>query len=219
MDIYAKYGYKDFIVALGYKADYVKEFFYNYRKYFSDLDIDFSKDKITFLNKNSIDYKVKLIDTGIKTMTGGRLSKIKKYIDSDNFFLTYGDGLSDVNLKKLLNFHVKNKGIATVTTVRPSSRFGHLSLKNNLISSFREKSKLDSGWINGGFFVFNKKFFDFLEDNNENLVLEKEPLGKLSKKNKFFAYKHNSFWECIDTKRDLDYVTNVYNKNGPIWLK
>tara|TARA_B100000963_G_scaffold350688_1_gene361274 strand:- start:3504 stop:4190 length:687 start_codon:yes stop_codon:yes gene_type:complete len=178
MKLYSKYGFNEFIIALGYKGSLIKKYF----------------------KKNTFPWKVELIDTGFNTMTGGRIKRLKKYLKNDQFFLTYGDGVSNVNIKKLLNFHKKNKKIGTLTAVRPPARFGAIKIKNNFVNYFKEKSKLDEGWINGGFFVFEPQFLDYIK--NDNTYLEKEPLEKLSKQNQLVAYKHKSFWQCMDTLRD-----------------
>ena len=177
---YAKYGFKNFYIALGYKGEIIRKFF---------------KKKISNLNIN-------LVDTGKNTMTGGRLKRLKKYIGKETFMMTYGDGLCNVNLNKLLKFHKKNRKLATLTAVRPPARFGAVKLKGNYVSSFKEKSSLDEGWINGGFFVIEPEFLKFIK--NDNTYLEREPLEKISKKKQLAAFKHNGFWQCMDTKRDKD---------------
>ena len=188
MKSYAKFGFKDFYIALGYKGGIIKKF---------------------FKNKN-YGWKVNLINTGKKTMTGGRLKRLKKYLKNETFMMTYGDGLSDVNLKKLLKFHKKNKKIVTVTAVRPPARFGALKLKGNKVSYFKEKSRLDEGWINGGFFVMEPNFLKLIK--NDRTYLEKQPLEKVTKDKQLVAYKHKRFWQCIDTKRDLDKVRQIFKK-------
>jgi len=182
---YAKYGFKNFYIALGYKGEIIRKFF---------------KKKISNLNIN-------LVDTGKNTMTGGRLKRLKKYIGKETFMMTYGDGLCNVNLNKLLKFHKKNRKLATLTAVRPPARFGAVKLKGNYVSSFKEKSSLDEGWINGGFFVIEPEFLKFIK--NDNTYLEREPLEKISKKKQLAAFKHNGFWQCMDTKRDKDKLDMV----------
>ena len=190
MKHYSKYGFKDFIIALGYKGDILKKFF-----------------KKKFYNWN-----IQLINTGKNTMTGGRLKRLKKYLEHETFMLTYGDGLSDVNLKSLLNFHKKNKKIMTLTAVRPPARFGAIKINNNYVSYFKEKSKLDEGWINGGFFVIEPKFLKYIK--NDKTYLEREPLEKITKKKQLVAYKHHKFWQCMDTKRDKDYLERILKKKS-----
>ena len=179
MEHYAKYGFKEFYIALGYKGEIVKKYFY--KKKFSD-------------------WKINLIDTGLKTMTGGRLKRLKKYIGTDTFMLTYGDGLSNVNLKSLLKFHKNNRKLITMTAVRPPARFGAIKFKGNKVSYFKEKSKLNEGWINGGFFIIEPDFLKLIK--NDKTILEREPLEKTSKNGNLVAFKHYDFWQCMDTKRD-----------------
>ncbi len=187
MKLYAKYGFKDFYVALGFKGEVIKKFF----------------------NKKFFDWNINLIETGKETMTGGRLKRLRKYIGNETFMMTYGDGLSNVNLKKLLNFHKKNKKIVTLTAVRPPARFGALKLKGNNVSYFKEKSKLDEGWINGGFFVMEPNFFKFIK--NDHTYLEREPLEKMTKIKNLVAFRHEGFWQCMDTKRDKDNLNKIIN--------
>tara|TARA_B100000035_G_scaffold310860_1_gene319414 strand:- start:363 stop:1049 length:687 start_codon:yes stop_codon:yes gene_type:complete len=188
MKLYAKYGFKDFYIALGYKGEIISNFF----------------------KKHKTDWKIKLIKTGSKTMTGGRLKRLQKYLNKDTFMLTYGDGVSNVNLKKLLDFHKKNRKIATLTAVRPPARFGNIKLLGNKVKYFKEKSKLDEGWINGGFFVIEPEFFKYI--SNDKTYLEKEPLEKITKKKQLVAFKHEGFWQCMDTKRDKDYLEQIIKK-------
>ena len=188
MKLYAKYGFKDFYIALGYRGAVIKKFF----------------------NKKFFDWNINLIETGKNTMTGGRLKRLKKYIGKETFMMTYGDGLSNVNLKKLLKFHKKNKKLVTLTAVRPPARFGALKLKGQYVSYFKEKSKLDEGWINGGFFVMEPEFFKFIK--NDNTYLEREPLEKVTKKRQLAAFKHEGFWQCLDTKRDKDKLNKIIKK-------
>lgn len=180
MKTYAKYGFKDFVVATGYKSEVIEKYF----------------------KKRIKDWKVKIVPTGLKTMTGGRLKRLKKHLNNERFFLTYGDGVSNINIKKLLNFHKKNKGIATLTAVRPPARFGAIKIQGTKVAVFREKSSLDEGWINGGFFVMEKEIFKYLK--NDKTYLEREPLTTLGKKRKLSAYKHYDFWQCMDTLRDKE---------------
>ena len=193
MKLYAKYGFKDFYIALGYKGKMIKKFF----------------------NKKFFNWNVNLIETGSNTMTGGRLKRLEKHIGKETFMMTYGDGLSDINLKALLKFHKKNKKLVTLTAVRPPARFGALKIKKQYVSYFKEKSKLDEGWINGGFFVMEPEFFKFIK--NDGTYLEREPLEKVCKKKQLTAFKHSGFWQCMDTKRDRDQLENLFKKGVP-WL-
>ena len=187
MKHYAKYGYKDFYIALGYRGEIIKKFF----------------------NKKFFDWNINLIETGKNTMTGGRLKRLKKHIGKETFMMTYGDGLSDINLKKLLEFHKNNKKLVTLTAVRPPARFGVIKFKGQLVSYFKEKSKLDEGWINGGFFVMEPEFLKFIKD--DQTYLEREPLEKVTKQRQLVAFKHKGFWQCMDTKRDKDKLNKVLN--------
>ena len=188
MSHYAKYGFKDFYIALGYKSQVIKKYF----------------------NKKFYDWNVNLIETGKATMTGGRLKRLKKYLNKETFMLTYGDGASDINIKKLLKFHKKNKRMVTLTAVRPPARFGAIKIKGNYVSYFKEKSKMDEGWINGGFFVMEPKFLKLIK--NDKTFLEREPLEKASKRSQLIAYKHEGFWQCLDTKRDKDKLEKILKK-------
>jgi len=178
---YKSYGYKDFYIALGYKGNVIKKYFKNFK------------------NKN---IKINLIDTGLRTMTGGRLKRLSKFLKNETFLATYGDGLSNVNLNKLVKFHKKNKKLVTLTAVRPPARFGTIKLKGNKVSYFKEKSSLDEGWINGGFFVMESKFLKLIK--NDSTFLERDPFEQLTKKKQLLGYKHNGFWQCMDTLRDKE---------------
>lgn len=180
MKHYSKYGFKEFLIALGYKGEVIKNYF----------------------KKNSFGWKINLIETGKKTMTGGRLKRLKKYLHEETFMMTYGDGVSNVNIKKLINFHKKTKKLVTLTAVRPPARFGVLKIKGKKITYFKEKSNTDVGWINGGFFIMHKKFIDYIK--NDKTFLEREPLEKACKTKNLCAFKHKGFWQCVDTKRDLE---------------
>ena len=181
MKHYSKYGFKDFVIAAGYKKKVIANFF-KYKKF--------------------KDWNIKVVDTGLKTMTGGRIKRLKKFLNNQPFMLTYGDGLSNVNLKKLLNFHKKNKKIATLTAVRPPARFGAIKIKGSQVSYFKEKSKLDEGWINGGFFILEPGIFKYIK--GDQTFFEREPLQKISKLKSLCAYKHHGFWQCMDTLRDKE---------------
>jgi glucose-1-phosphate cytidylyltransferase len=189
MSHYAKYGYNDFYIALGYKGKVIKQYF--------------KRNKFPKWN-------IKLIDTGKKTMTGGRLKKLQNIIKNETFMLTYGDGLSDLNIKKLVNFHKKNNKLVSLTAVRPPARFGAIKIKGNMVSYFKEKSKLEEGWINCGFFVMETEIFKYIK--NSQTYLEREPLVTMSKKREIAAFKHSGFWQCMDTKRDKDLLEKVFKK-------
>ncbi len=204
MKHYSNYNFKKFIVCGGYKFDYIKNVF---------------KKNKNFLNKKKLNWDVNVINTGLRTQTGARIKKINKYLKDENlFFMTYGDGVTNVNIKKLLQFHKKHQKIATLTAVRPLPRFGNIKLKKNKVSSFSEKDKLQEGWINGGFFVLNRKVFDYI-DNRENCIFEREPLQNLSKNGQLMAYKHEGFWHPMDTLRDKNYLNELCKKRKLDWLK
>ncbi len=185
---YKKYGFKEFLIASGYKSKKIENFF---KKNLTDLDIQ-------------------VLNTGLKTMTGGRIKRLKKHIGEETFLLTYGDGLSDINLKKLIAFHKKKKNYVTLTAVRPPARFGGIKLSGQKVKYFKEKSSLDEGWINGGFFVMSHKIFKYLK--NDKTVLERSPLEKICKINKLGAYKHEGFWHCMDTLRDKEVLEEAIRK-------
>jgi len=187
MKHYSKYGFKDFIVATGYKKNIIINF---------------------FKRKRIPNCRVKVVDTGLNTMTGGRLKRLEKYLKHETFMLTYGDGLSNVNLKRLLKFHKKHKKISTLTSARPPARFGAIKINGNQVTYFKEKSKLDEGWINGGFFVFEPEIFKFIR--GDHTYLEREPLQNISKKKQLYAYKHYGFWQCMDTLRDKELLEQIF---------
>ena len=190
IDHYISYGHTEIFIALGYKGHVIKNYF----------------KKVKLVKKVSLH----LIDTGKNTMTGGRLKRLKKFLP-DRFLLTYGDGLSDVNLDKLIKFHIKNKKLITLTAVRPPARFGFIKIKSNIVHYFREKNSLDAGWINGGFFVIEPEFIDLIKD--DQTYLEKEPFGLITKKKMMIAYKHKGFWQCMDTLRDKEILENKIRNN------
>jgi len=217
MKLYSHYGFNDFIVCLGYKGEVIKKFFLEYDLVNSDFTIRLGTKEIT---RHSIiyderDWQVTLADTGNGTLTGGRVKKIEKYIDEDTFIMTYGDGLSNVNLKALIRFHRDKGKIATVTGVRPIARFGELLVDGNLVKTFSEKRQIESGWISGGFFVFERRIFDYLD---EECMLEKKPLEKLAQENQLAVYKHYDYWRCMDTYRDLEALNQEWASGRPGWL-
>ena len=193
MNHYAHYGHNEFYIALGYKADYIKKYFDNFN----------SK------------WNIKLIDTGVDTQTGGRCKIISKEIGNERAFLTYGDGLSDININKLLDFHILNKKIITVSAVHPSARFGELHLEGDRVISFKEKPQLQSGWINGGFFVIEPEFYNFI--NKQDVMLEREPLEAAAMKSELYAFKHEGFWQCMDTRRDHHLLETLWQSNDAPW--
>ncbi len=213
IDLYSSYGVKEFYIALGYKSEVIVNYFLkNFKKKIIIKSKLFNK---IVLDKN---ITINLIFTGKNTMTGGRLLRLKKYINDENFHMTYGDGLANVNINKLSKFHISNKKIATITAVHPPARFGELKInKLSNVINFKEKPQINLGWINGGFFVLNKKIFNYLK--NDSTIFEKSPLEQLSKNKNLMAFQHNGFWQCVDTRRDKDYLNTIYKDKGPFWLK
>ena len=215
MKIYSHYGFNEFVICCGYKGYMIKEYFSNYGLHTSDTTIDLKNKTIKVHKKTTEKWKITLIDTGENTLTGGRILRIKDYV-GENFCLTYGDGLANVNIKNLIDYHKKNKKISTVTVVQPTARFGTVELDENMIvKKFLEKSSGDSGWINGGFFVLNKKIFKYLK--NDQTIFEKEPLESLSKKKQLIAFKHKGFWQPMDTLREKEYLEELWNSNKAPW--
>ena len=194
MNYYAQYDHKNFYVALGYKGEIIKKYFSNTAEKWS----------------------INLIDTGEKTMTGGRVKKLQKSIGNETCMLTYGDGITNIDLNSLLKFHKSHGKLVTVSAVRPPARFGAIKLEENRVVSFKEKSKTEEGWINGGFFVIEPDFFNFIE--GDDTYLEREPLERAAREKQLFAYKHNDFWHCMDTKRDLENLKEIYKIGAP-WLR
>jgi glucose-1-phosphate cytidylyltransferase len=213
MKIYSKYQHNEFYVALGYKAEKIREYFINYYSLNSDLTVDLSTGSSQFHSNESLPWKVSLIDTGADTLTGGRLLRLKNYISDAPFLLTYGDGLSNVDLDALISFHKSHGKMVTMTAVRPNARFGELTITNNCISRFEEKPQLHDGWINGGFFVVEPEFLDLID--GENVMLEKSPLEKASKMGELMAYRHDGFWQCMDNKRDRDKLESLWESGAP----
>jgi glucose-1-phosphate cytidylyltransferase len=215
MKIYSSYGIKDFIICCGYKGYLIKEYFSNFFLHSSDVTINLKKNSIKIHKKNSEDWNITLINTGEDTATGGRILKIKKYVDN-TFCLTYGDGLSNINIKELINQHKKSKKAATMSVVLPSARFGAVEIDTNKkIKKFVEKPKGDKQWVNGGFFVLNKKIFNYL--SNSNTVWEKEPLENLARDNELMSFKHEGFWQPMDTLRDKLLLDKLWNENKAKW--
>ena len=216
MNLFSKYGIKNFVVALGYKSEVIKNYFYSLPTLNNDFTINPRNSKITFHSNKAPDWNITLVDTGLNTMTGGRLLRLKDHLISDKFFCTYGDGLSNINIKNLLENHNSTKCMATVTAVRPQARFGELIIdSDNVVKSFKEKPQLNTGYINGGFFVFEPEVLDFIE--NDETILEKEPLEKLANNSLLNAYKHDGFWQCMDNKRDYEYLNKLYDCGERPW--
>ena len=216
MKSYAHYGFKDFILCLGYKGDMIRSYFLNYEAMNNDVTVSLGKpNQIRFHRKASEDWTVTLVNTGETAMTGARVKRIEPYIQSDLFMLTYGDGVASLDLAKLLEYHKKQGKIGTITGIHPPSRFGHLTTDGKNVLEFSEKPTSD-GYINGGFFVFDKKFFGYLSDD-DNCYLERGPLERLAKKKELVIYPHNDFWQCMDTYRDLQLLNTLWASGKPPW--
>jgi glucose-1-phosphate cytidylyltransferase len=217
MKMYSHYGVNDFIICAGYKQHVIKKYFAEYFLHRSDVTFDFSEDGKTKVHTNvSEPWKVTIIDTGLKTMTGGRIKRIKDYVGGETFMLTYGDGVSDVNINELLKYHRSHGKIATLTAVRPEGRFGILDIAGGAINSFREKKKEDAGWINGGFMVLEPGVFDYIAGGDET-VFEQEPMDALSRDRQLMAFKHDGFWQCMDTLRDKEKLDSQWNSDEAAW--
>ncbi|HMU46073.1 MAG TPA: glucose-1-phosphate cytidylyltransferase [Chitinophagaceae bacterium] len=218
MKIYSHFGFNDFIICLGYKGYIIKEYFMHYFLHNSDITIELGNNKVEVHGSNTEAFKVTLVDTGQHTKTAGRLKQIKKYIDGEDFMLTYGDGLSDINITDLLSYHKKHNRTATVTTVQMDARFGGVDIAtDNVVTSFREKAKDESKWINGGFFVLKSKVFDFLEGDMDEMMWEDAPLEKLAADGQLVAYKHKGFWKCMDALRDKLELESLWQRNQAKW--
>ncbi|AST90643.1 MULTISPECIES: glucose-1-phosphate cytidylyltransferase [Sutcliffiella] len=215
MKIYSHFGYSDFIVCLGYKGHLIKQYFTDYFLNNSNVTVNLETNDISYLNKVKENWKITLVDTGSNTLTGGRLKRIESYLNNEPFMVTYGDGVSDLNIQELISFHKSHNKIATLTAVQPEGRFGSLSIgKENIITKFFEKPKGDNNWINGGFFVFEPEIFQYL--SNDQTILEKEPLMNLSEDGELMAYKHHGFWHPMDTLKDKKALTSLwYSGNAP----
>jgi len=214
MKHYSTYGIDEFVICLGHKGYMIKEFFANYNLHNSDITIDLQKNDVSITNSNTEPWKVTMVETGENTMTGGRIKKIEKYID-DTFCLTYGDGLSDVDISSLIRFHNEKKKMVTLTAVQPPGRFGSLLLDDTNVQSFIEKPKGDNTWINGGFFVSDTNIFDFIED--DSTIFEKHTLPTLAKQNHVNAFKHDGFWQPMDTLRDKNYLEDLWSSGNVPW--
>jgi glucose-1-phosphate cytidylyltransferase len=217
MNTYAAFGHKDFYVALGYKAEVIKDYFLNYRSLNSDFTVDLSSGETKVHQNANVDWKVTLVDTGQDTMTGGRVRRLRDHIGNEPFMLTYGDGVTDLDLDKLLTLHKQHGKMVTVTAVRPSARFGELDLEGNSVKSFKEKPQAGHGWVNGGYFIAQPEFFDLID--GDQTVLEKEPLERAAQMNELVAYTHAGFWQCMDTKRDKDALEDMWQSGSAPWRK
>jgi len=219
MKIYSHYGIKDFVLSLGYKGEMIKEYFYNYEILTNDFTIEIGNKKNIEIHSNNDekDWRITLADTGDKALKGARLKRVQKYVNDDTFMLTYGDGVAEVDINALLAFHNKHGKLATVTGVNPAARFGELKLEGDRVKAFCEKpDNMDQGLINGGFFVFNKRIFDYLTPD-DSCDLEYGPLEQIARDGELMIYRHNGFWSCMDTIRDMEYLNNLWESGDAAW--
>ena len=218
MKTYSHYGFNDFVLCLGYKGQFIRDYFLNYDRLNSDLRIDMRTGDVEVFNRHKErEWQITLVDTGLNTMTGGRVKRIEKYIDGDRFLLTYGDGVTDLPIKELVSFHESSKTIGTVTGVSPPSRYGELGIAGDQVVSFLEKPNIQESFISGGYFVFEKEFFKYLPAD-DNCVLEREPLERLAGDGQLGVYTHKGFWQCMDTQRDYIYLNELWNSDKAEWL-
>ena len=218
MKIYSQYGFNDFIICLGYKGYVIKEYFMNYFLHNSDITVDLEKNKVEIHDTNAEAFKVTLVETGLNTKTAGRLKQVQKYVGDEDFMLTYGDGVCDINIHDLVNFHKAHNKIATVSAIQMDARFGGMDLGNDgEVVSFKEKAKDESKWINGGFFVLKPEVFKYLEGDMNDMMWEDEPLEKLTNDQQLVAYKHKGFWKCMDALRDKIELEELWKTNNAKW--
>jgi glucose-1-phosphate cytidylyltransferase len=215
MMIYSHFGFKDFAIALGYKGESIKRYMIDYCSLSRDITMDLKNGNVVYHKKNKIDWRVDLIDTGLKTQTGGRVKRLEPYLGNKTFMLTWGDGVADINLEKLLQFHRSHGKLATVTAVRPPARFGRIELDGDTVIEFSEKLQLNEGWINGAFFVLEPGVFDYIA--GDETQWEKEPMEKLAADRQLMAYRHEGFWQCMDTLRDKKRLEKIWHSGNPPW--
>lgn len=213
MRTYASFGHKDFFVALGYKAEVIKSYFLNYRSLNADFSVDLASGQVKPHQLDEVDWRVTLVHTGDQSMTGGRIKRLQKFIGNETCMLTYGDGVADIDLGALLDFHRSHGKFVTVSAVRPAARFGELEMDGSQVTSFKEKPQLHEGWINGGYFVVEPAFFDFIA--GDETMLEREPLEAAAQMGQLMAYRHEGFWHCMDTKRDHELLESMWAKGAP----
>ena len=215
MNWYASFGFSDYVCCLGYKANVIKEFFLNYHAMTSDFTVDLKTGDVCRTGGDTVDWKVTLVNTGQDTMTGGRVKRIKEHVGNERFLLTYGDGLSNVDINALIDHHERSGKMITVTAVRPIARFGELSIEGDSVVDFKEKPQSVGGWINGGYMVVEPEFFELIAD--DDTVLEREPLEAAAKAGQLNAYKHSGYWQCMDTKRDRDLLESIWSAGDAPW--
>lgn len=218
MKTYSYYGYNDFVILCGYKGYLIKEYFANYYRHMADMTIDMKNNSVEYHKSKAEPWKVTLVDTGLNTMTGGRIKRVKDYIGNEPFMLTYGDGVADIDIPELVKFHEQHKGKITMTSVQPDGRFGALMIgKDNNVESFKEKPKGDGAWINGGYFICEPDVLDYIAE--DSTIFEREPLENLAKETELFSFKHNGFWKPMDTLRDKSQLEELIKKEKAPWIK
>jgi len=215
MNTYASFGHKDFYLALGYKAEVIKEYFLHYRSLNADFSVDLGNGDITSHQTDEIDWGVTLVHTGLESMTGGRVKRMQPYIGNEPFLLTYGDGVADINIKALVDFHKSHGKMVTVSAVHPGARFGELDMEGDRVASFKEKPQTTQGWINGGYFVIEPEFFDLID--GDSTILERAPLEKVAEMGELMAFRHDGFWQCMDTIRDRDSLEEMWQEGKAPW--
>ena len=216
MKTYASFGHSDFYVALGYHANVIKEYFLHYRSLNADFTVDLATGTVTPHQVDDADWRVTLVDTGVESMTGGRVRRMRDFIGNEPFMLTYGDGVANVDIDALLAFHRSHGKMVTVSAVRPVARFGELNIDGSAVSSFQEKPQMGHGWINGGFFIMQPEIFDLIE--GDSTVLEGKPLENAARNGELMAYRHEGFWQCMDVKRDRDLLEELWQSGTPPWV-
>ena len=217
MKTYSHYGFNEFIIAGGYKVEMLKNYFLNFLQMNNDIQIDLKTNSIRILSNEQEPFSVTIIDTGLKTMTGGRIKRLQKYIGNNRFMVTYGDGVADIDINELMNFHLSHGKLATVTGVRPASRFGTLKTDGHIVTNFKEKPQADDGFINGGFFIFEPEVFNYIE--GDEIMLEKAPLERLSEEKKLAIFKHEKFWKCMDTYKDMEEFNVLWKEGNAQWKR
>ena len=217
MKYISSFNHKDFYLALGYKSEVIIEYFLKFKQLHTDFSINMKSGDIKTYSNLDEDWDVHLINTGLHSMTGGRVNRMKKFIGNETFLLTYGDGLSNINLEELIKFHKSHKKLVTVTAVHPAARFGELDIINKKVASFKEKPQTKKGWINGGYFIIEPEFFDYLDC--DETILEQAPLERAANEGELMAFKHEGFWQCMDTKRDVDHLNKLWSEGNAPWVK
>ncbi len=215
MNIYASHGFKDFVVALGYKGEVIKSYFENFYRLNNNLSVDLATGKSTVHETNKVDWKVDLVDTGALTQTGGRIGKLRDWVNNETFMMTYGDGVSGTNIRAAWDFHKKHGKLATVTAVRPSARFGELGIVDGQVTEFKEKPQTEQGWINGGFFILEPKVFDLI--TGDDCIWERAPLERLVNDGQLMTYQHDGFWQCMDTLREKRQLEELWDSGNAPW--